>query len=180
MPTEVEESWSRVKAWLAVNAPVTRAMLRPPAVALDARLPAELRRLLLINDGADESDRSGARFLPGMHRLLTADQIAERKAMLIEVLADFDDEMIGHWWHPRWITFGLDGTGHGLVIDDRCGPGQGKIREWAGTEGLYKEFAPSIGEFLADVASALEGGTALHGWRPVVQNGDLRWVPAWS
>jgi cell wall assembly regulator SMI1 len=155
MPAEVEEFWSRVTAWL----------------------PGELRRLLLINDGADESERTGARFLPGMHRLLPADQIAEDNAMHIEILADLDDEMIGYWWHPQWIVFGSDGAGHRLVIDDRPGPGRGKVSEWSRTDGLIWEFAPSIGEFLADVASALEGGTPLHGWRPVVENGDLEWIP---
>jgi cell wall assembly regulator SMI1 len=120
MPAEVEESWSRVTAWLAANAPVTYAMLRPPTSALDAGLPADLRRLLLINDGADESERTGARFLPGMHRLLSAEQIAEDNAMGMEILADLDDdEMVGRWWHPRWIVFGSDATGDRLVIDDR-------------------------------------------------------------
>ena len=170
MPAEVEESWSRVTAWLAANAPMTHAMLRPPASALDARLLGELRRLLLINDGAGESERTGARFLPGMHRLLPADQIAENNAMRIEILADLDDdEMIGHWWHPQWILLGSDGAGHGLVIDDRRGPGQGRVSEWSRTDGLIKEFAPSIGDFLADVATALEVGTPLHGWRPEVE-----------
>jgi cell wall assembly regulator SMI1 len=178
MPAEVEESWSRVTAWLAANAPVAHAMLRPPASALDARLPVELRRLLLINDGADESERTGARFLPGMHRLLPADQIAADNAMHIEILADFDDdEMVGHWWHPRWIAFGSDAAGHRLVIDDRPGPGRGKVWEWSRTDGLIWEFAPSLAEFLADVATALGDGTPLYGWRPVVESGDVDWEP---
>jgi len=178
MPTEVEESWSRVTAWLAANATVTHAMLRPPASALDARLPAELRRLLLINDGADVSERSAAGFLPGMHRLLPAGQIAEDNAMHIEILADLDDDdMAGHWWHPQWIVFGSDGAGDRLVIDDRPGLGQGRVWQWSRTDGLIWEFAPSMGEFIADVASALEGGTPLNGWRPVLENGDLQWDP---
>jgi cell wall assembly regulator SMI1 len=177
MPAEVGESWSRVTAWLAANAPVTCAILRPPAPAPDDRLPGDLRRLLLINDGADVSERTAANFLPGMHRLLPADQIAETNAMRTEILADFDDEMTGRWWHPRWIAFGSDGAGNGLVIDDRPGPGRGKVWEWSRVDGLIWEFAPSLGEFLADVASALEGGTPLHGWRPVVENGDLEWIP---
>jgi cell wall assembly regulator SMI1 len=98
--------------------------------------------------------------------------------MHIEILAGLDDdEMIGYWWHPRWIVFGSDGAGHRLVIDDRPGPWRGKVSEWSRTDGLIWEFAPSIGEFLADVASALQGGTPLHGWRPVVGNGDLEWIP---
>lgn len=178
MPAEVGESWSRVTAWLAANAPVTSAMLRPPASALNTRLPAELRLLLLINDGAGESERTGARFLPPMHRLLSAAEIAEDNTMHVEILADLDDdEMIGYWWHPQWTVFGSDAAGHRLVIDDRPGPGRGKVWEWSRTDGLIWEFAPSIGEFLADVASALEGGTPLHGRSPVVENGDLKWIP---
>jgi cell wall assembly regulator SMI1 len=47
--------------------------------------------------------------------------------VLIEILADLDDdEMTGRWWHPRWIRFGSDGAGNGLVIDDRLAPGGGE------------------------------------------------------
>jgi cell wall assembly regulator SMI1 len=166
-----------VKAWLAVNAPVTRAMLRPPAVALDARLPAELRRLLLINDGAEPSERTTAGFLPGMFRPLPAEEIAETNAMLAGILAEGDDEQTGRWWHPEWIMFGGDGMGNGLVIDDRPGPGRGTVWEWSKYDGLIWEFAPSVGEFLADVAGALEGGTVVYHWRPQVENGDLEWEP---
>ena len=54
---EIEESWARVTAWLAANAPASYARLSPPAFPseLDAceddlkvALPAELRRLLLV------------------------------------------------------------------------------------------------------------------------------------
>lgn len=139
---------------------MTYAMLRPPAATLDADLPAELRQLLLINDGADESERSGARFLPGMHRLLPAGQIAEDNTMHIGILASLgDDEMVGRWWHPQWIVIGSDGAGHRLVIDDRRGPGWGGVWEWSRTDGLIWELAPSIGEFIADVANALQLGS---------------------
>jgi cell wall assembly regulator SMI1 len=178
VPAEIEETWSRVVAWLAVHAPVTYAALRPPAAGLDAGLPAELRRLLLINDGAQASEHTAALLLPGMFRLLPADQIAESDQMHTDILADHGNEMIGRWWHPQWIMFGSDGAGNGLVIDDRPGPGQGGVWEWSRTDGILWEFAPSIARFLGDTASALEARTPLHGWRPVVDNSDLEWVPA--
>jgi cell wall assembly regulator SMI1 len=180
MPADVDESWARVTAWLAANAPVTHSMLRPPATDLDPRLPAELRRLLLITDGADDSDLSGACLLPGMHRPQSADQIADDNAMHLEILDDLGDdydEMVGRWWHPQWIAFASSGAGTLLVIDDRPGPEQGTVWHWDRVDGLLWEFGPSLGEFLADVASALENGTPLHGWRAEVENGDLDWVP---
>jgi cell wall assembly regulator SMI1 len=177
MPADVGESWARVTAWLAANAPVTHATLRPPASDVDPGLPGELRQLLMINNGADDSDYSGARLFPGMHRLLPADQIADDNAMHVEILADLDDEMVGRWWHPQWIEFASGGAGALLLIDDRPGPGQGAVWEWERADGLLWEFGSSLGEFLADVATALENGTPLHGWRPEVEDGDLNWTP---
>ncbi|MBO0805821.1 MAG: SMI1/KNR4 family protein [Nocardiopsaceae bacterium] len=181
-PSEVEDCWARVTAWLAVNAPVSYAALRPPAVAADARLPAELRRLLLVNDGADLHDPNAATFLPGQYFPLPAGRIADNCAVNAEVLADIGDAgMAGHWWHPRWFMFAEDGLGNGLVIDDRPGPGQGMVWEWSKYDGLIGEPAPSLGGFLADVARVLEGGTVLRGWRPVAMYGFLRWtVPGGS
>jgi hypothetical protein len=82
---EIEESWARVTVWLAANAPASYATLSSSATAaeLDAcervltvALPAELRRLLLVNNGAAEFDTDDAYlweavFLPGNHRLST-------------------------------------------------------------------------------------------------------------
>jgi len=175
---DVEVSWSRLTTWLAQHAPVSFAALRPPASGPDPALPADLRRLLLINDGADSSEHTQATFLPGMFRPLPADQIAASNAMHIEILADHDgDDMIGHWWHPKWITLGSDGLGNALVIDDRPGPERGKVWEWSKYDGLIWEFAPSLGEFLAGVAAALEGGSPLLGWRAQMEDGDLEWTP---
>lgn len=184
MSAEVEDSWARVKAWLAVNAPVSYATLRPPVAAADAQLPAELRRLLLVNDGADMRDITAATFLPGRHVLLSADRIVANSAAHTEVLADIGDAgMVGYYWHPQWFMFAQHGTGDGLVIDDRPGPGQGMVWEWTKPDGLNTvPLAPSLGGFFADVASALEGGTALQGGtlvrglRPLARYGFLRWA----
>jgi cell wall assembly regulator SMI1 len=178
MPADVGESWTRVTAWLAANAPVTHATLRPPASDVDPGLPGELRQLLMINNGADDSDICGACFLPGMQRPLPADQIADGQAMQAEILAAHAaDDIVGRWWHPQWIQFAGGGAGTLLVIDDRPGPGRGVVWEWDRVDGLLWEFGSSLGEFLAEVASALESGTALHGWRPQVKDGDLDWFP---
>jgi cell wall assembly regulator SMI1 len=78
---EIEESWARVTTWLAANAPASYATLSPPATPeeLDASerdlgmaLPTELRRLLIINNGAVDNAAAAAypteaAFLPGKY-----------------------------------------------------------------------------------------------------------------
>jgi cell wall assembly regulator SMI1 len=180
MAAEIEQDWPRLTAWLAEHAPVSYATLRPPASALDRGLPEELRRLLRMNDGADASERTMATFLPGMHRPLPADQIAASNAMHVAILADLgaDEDIVGRWWHPRWIMFADSGAGSGLLIDDRPGSRRGKVSEWDRIDGPILDLAPSLSEFIADVADALEARAPLHGWRPVVADGNLEWVPA--
>ena len=65
---EIEESWARVMAWLAANAPASYATLRPPALpaeldecerGLGVALLAELRRLCLSATARPSTTRTG-------------------------------------------------------------------------------------------------------------------------
>jgi hypothetical protein len=63
-------------------------------------LPADLRRLLLVNNGAadfdaEETYRPGATFLPGGYRLLSAAELAKESRDLVEIVSDLGDDMIG-------------------------------------------------------------------------------------
>ncbi|HEX3715887.1 MAG TPA: hypothetical protein VHV09_24055 [Trebonia sp.] len=106
--TEIEESWARVMAWLAANAPASYATLRPPALpaeldecerGLGVALPADLRRLLLVSNGAAEYDADRAyhreaAFLPGGHRLLSAAELAGDSRSLVDISRRVTDYVV--------------------------------------------------------------------------------------
>jgi hypothetical protein len=97
-------------------------------------LPAELTRLLLVNNGAAEFDADaaycrGAAFLPGDHRLLCSAEIAQQGQSLNDIEAGYGGDMIGWWWHPQWVLFARHVAADGLAIDQQPGPGQGRVGE---------------------------------------------------
>lgn len=186
---EIEESWARVTAWLAANAPASYATLSPPAPAaqldqcerdLGMALPAELRRLLLVSDGAaefgaDGTWRQGAAFLPGGHRLLSAAELAMGSQGLVAIARQHGDDATGSWWHPQWVLFGRHIAADGMAIDQRPGPGHGAVGAFM-HEG-FTEFTmgASLGEYVARIASSVEDGTDFLHFRPFVEDGVLDW-----
>ena len=186
---EIEESWARVTAWLAGSAPASYATLSAPASAaeLDAcerdlgmAPPAQLRRLLLVNNGAAEFDAGGAyhpeaAFLPGGHRLLSAAELSEQSRGLVEIVSDLGDDMAGYWWHPRWVLFGRHVAADGMAIDQRPGPGQGAVGEFMHEDRTEFIMGASLGEYLAKIADAVEDGTDFLYFRPFVEDGGLDW-----
>lgn len=186
---EIEGSWARVTAWLAANAPASCATLSTPATAaeLDACervlgmvLPAELRRLLLVSNGAAEFDVDDAyhweaEFLPGGHRLLSAAELAGQSRDLVDIARELGDHMIGTWWHPQWVLFGRNNGADGMAIDQRPGLGQGAVGQFD-SEGITEfTVGASLGEYFAKVADSIENGTDFLCFRPVVEDGGLDW-----
>jgi cell wall assembly regulator SMI1 len=186
---QIEESWARLTAWLEANAPASYATLAPPAPSaeLDAcerdlgvALPAELRRLLLVNNGAAEFDADGtyhrgAAFLPGGHRLLSAAELARESRDLMEIVSDLGDDMIGYWWHPRWVLFGRHVAADGMAIDQRPGPRQGAVGEFMHEDSTEFTMGASLGEYIAKVADSIARGTDFLYFRPLVDDGGLDW-----
>lgn len=189
MSEDIERSWARVTGWLAAHAGASYATLRPPATpqeiescerALELALPADLRRLLLVNDGAADFDaegnyRHGAAFMPGGHRLLSAAEVARQSQNLNEIVAGFGGDMIGHWWHPQWVLLASHINTDGLAIDQRPGPGQGAVGEFIHEASTSFDMAPSLGAFIAKMADVLDNGADFLHYRPGVWEGCLRW-----
>jgi cell wall assembly regulator SMI1 len=187
--TEIEESWARVTAWLAANAPASYATLNPPAshAELDAcerglqvALPAELRRLLMVNNGAADFDADGgyhreAAFLPGGHRLLSAAELAGESRSLVEIADSLGEVMIGYWWHPQWVLFGRHIAADGMAIDQRPGPGQGAVGEFMHEDSTEFTMGTSLGEYIAKIANSIENGTDFLYLRPSIEDGALDW-----
>jgi cell wall assembly regulator SMI1 len=186
---EIEESWARVTAWLAANAPASYATLSPPATPaelaacerdLKVALPAELRRLLLVNNGAAEFDADGtyhreAAFLPGGHRLLSAAELAKRSRDLVDIAGGADDDLAGYWWHPQWVLFGEHIAADGMAIDQRPGPEQGAVGEFRHDDRTEFTMAASLGEYVAQIADSIENGTDFLHFRPLVEDDGLDW-----
>lgn len=188
---EIEESWARVTAWLAANAPASYATLRPSALPaeLDAcerdlkvALPAELRRLLLVSNGAagfgaDDTYHREAWFLPGGHRLLSAAELADDSRGLVEIMSGLGfASLMGSWWHPQWVLFGRHVAGNGMAIDQRPGPGQGAVGEFENEGSIKFTLGASLGEYVAKVADSIENGTVFLSCRPLVDDdGSLDW-----
>jgi cell wall assembly regulator SMI1 len=187
---EIEESWARVAAWLAANGPASYARLRPPALPseLDAcerdlkvALPAELRRLLLVSNGAagwdaEDTYHREAWFLPGGHRLLSAAELAGDSQLLVDTMSDLGiTSLMGDWWHPQWVLFGRHAAGDGMAIDQRPGPGQGAVGEFENEGSIKFTVGASLGEYVAKVADSIENGTVFLYCRPFVEDGRLDW-----
>jgi cell wall assembly regulator SMI1 len=192
----IEESWARVMAWLAANAPASYVTLNPPAMPaeLDAcerdlgiALPAELRRLLLVSNGAADYDAAGtyhpeALFLPGDYRLLSAAEMASKSRALLDTAAELGDDLIGSWWHPQWVMVGENNSGWGVALDQRPGPRQGAVGEFMNEGETDFSMWASLGEYVAKLADSLENATdflcsfedgSFQRYRPYV--GGLEW-----
>jgi len=152
-------------------------------------LPAELRRLLLISNGTADFDAAGiyrpaAEFLTGGDRLLPAAEVVSAGRARAETAARFGEDLIGSWWHPQWVMFGEHISGCGVAIDQRPGPGLGAVGEFMKEGGTEFTTAASLGEYVAQLANAIENGTDILRWfadgclryRPYVdQDGRLTW-----
>ncbi len=181
---EIEDSWVRVTAWLAANSPASYATLRPPAPAaeletcerdLGIALPAELRRLLLVNNGAADFSAAGtyhpqAAFLPGNYRLLSAAEAAEGSRALVEIADEGGGDLRGYWWHPQWVLFGSHITADGMAIDQRPGRRQGAVGEHCHQNCTEFTMGTSLGEYIEQMADSLDSGTDIP--RPF-ENGEL-------
>jgi cell wall assembly regulator SMI1 len=138
MSEDIEQSWARVTGWLAAHADASYATLRPPAAPteiescereLGMALPADLKKLQLVNNGAADFDADGtycqgAAFMPGDHRMLSSAEIAQQSQSLNEIAASYGGDMIGYWWHPRWVLFARHIAADGLAIDQRQNTGR--------------------------------------------------------
>jgi cell wall assembly regulator SMI1 len=190
MSQDIEQSWAGVTRWLAAHAPASYATLRPPAAPvamascereLGMALPADLTRLLASGNGAgdfaaDGTYRRGAAFMPGGHRLLSWEEIAQQSQSLNEIAARFGDDAIGYWWHPQWVLFARHIAADGLAIDQRPGPGQGAVGEFMHEDHTSFDMAPSLGAFITTMADCLNNGTDFLHYRPVVEDGCLDWA----
>jgi cell wall assembly regulator SMI1 len=202
----VNESWDRIEAWLAANAPATFASLRPPAApaiiaAAEAQLgitfPPDLVATLRRHDGV-VSDRGFS--VPYGYPLQPLDQIVAetlrlRRSCRLAAVVNAERHIVKFerkreellvapgFWHPKWVLLSVSLSGDYLVLDQRPGPAQGRIGEVIHDSVGGFELWPSLAVLLDRLADALEHGTPLRdqlggsGWVPSVSDsGRLEWT----
>ncbi|MEU3045625.1 SMI1/KNR4 family protein [Streptomyces sp. NPDC006984] len=182
----VSSSWQRIDAWLAVHAPTTLALLRPPVAAdelesvqraLGVQLSVELRESLSCHNGVSE----WTSLLPEQSPLGAAD-IAEHWRMCLEIASDndglvtrpWDDEP---WWHPLWVPWAVSADGNAHVIDLRPGDEAGRLG-WAGHSGGgdFSDSWPGLATYLHEVSRALYSGGGVREMYPyLTPDGQLWW-----
>ncbi|MGW1762281.1 SMI1/KNR4 family protein [Streptomyces mirabilis] len=192
----VEDSWGRIDAWLLRHAPVSHALLRPPASPLDiraaeralgVRFHSDLVASLSCHDGVEL--QQGALVLAHYGPLSCVADIVKSTSFLRGISADVPDDdaldeddedydELATYWHHDWllITLGIGWqSSDGLFLS--CHPG----RNWGRLGRYFDEDTPSftgwasLRHALADLADALESGSPFNGRTPLAYEGALLW-----
>ena len=184
--SSVTSSWRRIDAWLAAHAPATLALLNPPVLlaqleaaqrALGVWFHQDLVESLRCHDGV-----SGWASLLPEESPLGAAGIAERWRVSVESASD-NDGFVTHpwddepWWHRLWVPWGESADGNVHVIDQRPGPGYGRLG-WAGHGGGgdFSDSSPGLAAYLHQVHRALYFGGGVREMYPyLTRDGQLWW-----
>ena len=155
-------AWLRLADWLRISAPASFDELQPPAsnaalreaaAAVGGQLPADLGQLLSLCNGS-RNTVAGA-FLPASTHLLSAEEIVAVYQGKCDMLDS--EELIGVWWHPRWVPFAATRDALGCYfIDARPGPGNGSVGYFFNEAGGQTGWWPTSVAFTEAVAKAVE------------------------
>ncbi|MDQ0751960.1 hypothetical protein QF034_006191 [Streptomyces africanus] len=170
----VEESWARVDAWLARHAPLSHAMLRPPAAqtgiedaqrTLGVSFHPDLVASLRCHDGAEPDD--GTVQLSFYGPLCGVADIVRNTTFL---------RSLGVEEAGLPLTLGIGRrASDGLFLACRPGPPYGQVGRRFDEDMPSFAHWPSLRHLLADLADALEGGRTFLDRVPVAVAGKLGW-----
>jgi cell wall assembly regulator SMI1 len=180
----VTEAWARIEGWMGRHTPRCAAVLAPPAAAsaiaaaeveLGLTFPVELVESLRRRDGLT----TRARVLPKAPLLSVADIVGQYQERMD--IAEDVDGFSPHgpdaqpWWHRLWLPFAASDGGL-QVIDLRPGIGFARVG-WAPHDnpGDFSDAWPSLGDYLMDVADALDTSGAVGAWHPYLTVRDELW-----
>ncbi|MCX5199769.1 molybdenum cofactor biosysnthesis protein MoeA [Streptomyces sp. NBC_00249] len=191
-------SWARIVRWLQENAPASAAALNPPATdtdlqylsgALGSPVPEPLETWLCLNNGSTAKDSITQ--IPGGQQLdvhqdssifprdmvfLDCQRIISNHRDFLHIAGDIGDE---DWWKPTWIPILAHFDSHsGLTMDAGMHGATSPLLSYSESD-YPRPHSPSLGEFLADVADALEqtnlDGPLTRRHQASVQDGRLVW-----
>jgi cell wall assembly regulator SMI1 len=174
------EAWSRIARWLTQNTPAHADALNPPATAeqiaraeseMGVGLPAELRQLLMVNNGSTAKHRSltGNAFYDarggGDYSPFPSDYVFCDVELICSLYTGNRKASIAmqepgsryEYWKEGWIpVFRRKEVHCGLFLD--VSRGQDPAPVYAYEEESFPEPAfSSLGDYLGTVADALEG-----------------------
>jgi cell wall assembly regulator SMI1 len=170
----VEESWTRIVAWLTETAPATAAQIGPPASAeqvaevervVGRPLPADLTAWWRLAGGLDRDAMDP--LIPATHIPLTiADSLEIRRFWLNlhlrlgESIADGEAGEPSRGFQSTFVPISTDCGGRYLFVDLRDGPLHGCVAEWDDKFSFDDAIHwPSVTDMLSDIADALTHGT---------------------
>jgi len=183
MAVPIGESWTRIIAWLRVNAPadcvevftpVTRDTIASTAAQMGIVFPDQLIEFYQRLDGAEvgtvlpSPDGDDTAFTPMPLQDIHAEWMSQRG--LVEI-GQFDDctprsaaEIQSVWWSTGWIPFATNGGGDYLCVDIApTATGRvGQIITHSHETGVHRLLAPSLADYLEDLALKLEQGEFVH------------------
>ncbi|MFG2921854.1 SMI1/KNR4 family protein [Streptomyces sp. NPDC048305] len=176
----VQDSWTRIDAWLSEHAPRTLATLLPPAEVeeiaaaqeeLGVTFPPDLVASLLRHNGALEGP-AAFRFSTG-DRLLGLGGLLGDTGFMRAVDQGPGGEDEDYWLH-EYVKFGsYDSTSDGLLVDCRTGRVSfGAVGRFFDETGTRFGNADSLGRYLAELADTLGRGQEAG---VVTFNGRLLW-----
>ncbi|WP_217166410.1 SMI1/KNR4 family protein [Streptomyces sp. AC512_CC834] len=204
----VEDSWARIDAWLSEHAPVSRALLRPPAspgeiaeaeqrlgVAFHPELVASLR----CHDGVELSEGAPVFALngpfAGVADIVTNALFLRSVGEDVEDLYDDNDENeegeegeegeddheLNTYWRHEWllITHGVVWDAQdGLFLTCRAGDDYGRIGRYFNEDAASFTDWASLSAALSAFADALERRLPVSGQVPLAFDGTLVWEQA--
>ena len=175
--TAVADSWRRIDAWLAKNAPTLAGRMGPGATpeaiaraesALGVEFPDAVRASYLIHDGSEV-----IRLFPPGGFYMSLDEMTEKALMMRQGLdegnfegLDFDPKgpIRRAYCHPSWIPL-TDASGNFTFIDLDPGEGGvvGQLVNFGRETGPEDVAAAGLAEYLAYLADGLDAGAATVG-----------------
>jgi cell wall assembly regulator SMI1 len=196
----VDEAWSRIVAWLAINAPTTAACVNPPATNMSIAaaqrefrqsLPADLVQWWHRADGVQVLMGQGS-LLPPFFLPCSVEHALRDWRMLLEAYSDPSlggavareaGQMrpagsSGLQFLPTFVPIAFDGGGGHLILDLRSGPLHGCVTAFHAELGTQDPLWGGIAEMLDDVADAIEYGTPTAGGHHAAtrDDGTLDWI----
>jgi cell wall assembly regulator SMI1 len=175
----VRDPWRRIEAWLAERARFVLDTLNPgttveaiQAIETSLRvgpLPDDFVQSWRIHDGQhwNTSLPLIAGWL-GSYSLLSLDRIESRYDSASVLLSEEFNTLRGtphglvrpDWWNPRWVPVAGNASGDAICLDLDPPPGGvvGQVIEFLHDEKDRTVLAPSLGAWLEEFATELEGG----------------------
>ena len=185
MGATINDSWTRIAAWLRANVPSDFALLQAPASSeeLDAaaaqfgvELPDDFRQLYQLMNGTDPNGESAGLF-PSADEWddmafgpFALEQIVREWQMQKELVegGEFVDRepescapgIANDWWNAGWIPFAWNGGGDYYCIDmaPTADGTKGQVITHSHESGEHKILARSLAAYLSELAEGLDAG----------------------